>query len=65
MYNRNRDLPILGVMWRYFPTEREALRYARWAERVTKRSPRPCEAFVSVAEDHPAAERYEVKVRNW
>lgn len=59
------DLPCLGVTWRYFATQQEALRFARWAERVTARNEYPCEAFVTVCDDRPADERFEVKVRNW
>ena len=65
MYQSHPDLPILGVIWRHFATENEAIRYAEWAERVTQYSQRPCEAFVSIDESRPAAERFEVKVRNW
>lgn len=60
-----RDLPVLGVTWRYFPTEREAKRFASWAEKTTRAWEYPCEAFITARDDMPAGERFEVKVRNW
>ena len=59
-----RALPILGVVWRYFPTEAEARRFARRAEAGTRHDEYPCEAFVS-AEDDGEGNPWCVKVRNW
>jgi len=58
-------LPILGVRWERFSTEREAQRFARWAERETRRDYYPCEAFVTRDDDASPEDRWEVKVRNW
>ncbi len=63
-FDRNM-LPLLGVTWRHFSTEREAMAFARWAENETARDEYPCEAFVTIETDMPADERYCVKVRNW
>jgi ferredoxin-NADP reductase len=63
-FNRNM-LPLLGVNYHYFNNEKDALAFADWAERETRRSPRPCTATVIVEDDRPADERYGVKVSNW
>ena len=60
-----RDLPILGVTWRRFPTKSQAAAFARWAEAFTRNDEYPCEAFISIDDDAPEDERFEVKVRNW
>lgn len=58
-------LPSLGVMWHWFSTEAEALAFADWAEHVTRHSQYPCEALVTICDDRPEHEQFEVKVRNW
>lgn len=58
-------LPILGIQWHQFPTEREAKRFAKWAEQTTRRSEHPCETFIEFRNDLPTGEQWEVKVRNW
>lgn len=58
-------LPILGVTWTAFPTMREAIRFAKWAEQTTAQDEHPCDAFVDHDEQAPADERYLVCVRNW
>ncbi|NBS67492.1 hypothetical protein EBT31_01070 [bacterium] len=63
-FSRN-DLPCLGVTWKYFPTQKEALAFASWAENETAQDEYPCEAFVSASDYRPDEERWEVKVRNW
>lgn len=63
-FNRNM-LPLLGVTWNRFSTQREAMAFAKWAEKETKNDQYPCEAFVIRDDDLPEEERFEVKVRNW
>lgn len=53
-------LPVLGVTWTRFDTEKDARQFATWAERATLRADYPCESFCYRDEDH-----WEVKVRNW
>jgi hypothetical protein len=60
-----RDLPLLGVTWRRFPTLQEAKRFAAWAERSTRRDQYPCEALVYTDDRNDPKERFEVKVSNW
>jgi len=62
----NRDmLPCFGVRWEYFPTKKQAVEFATWAENKTRDDHSPCEAFVTHDDDRPADEQWEVKVRNW
>ena len=58
-------LPQLGVRWHWFATLKEAEAFAKWAERVTRNSQRPCEADINERDERPANERFEVRVRNW
>ena len=58
-------LPILGVVWRRFDTEKEARAFAAWAERTTKHHAHPCEAFVMSDQAGENGDQWEVKVRNW
>lgn len=58
-------LPICGITWHQFATEREAQRFADWAEWYTRRSEFPCTTFVNRRDDLDDARRWEVKVRNW
>ena len=60
-----RDLPILGVTWHRFPTKKEATAFANWAESFTKHDQYPCDAFITIDDDAPADERFEVRVTNW
>lgn len=63
-FDRNM-LPCLGVTWTRFSNQREAARFARWAESETRRDEYPCEAFVTFDETADCGEQWEVKVRNW
>ena len=58
-------LPILGVMWHGFSNERDAIRFARWAEKETAKDEYPCDAYVWLENDRPEHERWQVKVVNW
>lgn len=58
-------LPILGVVWHYFPTEHAAQAFARWAVQETRNSSRPCRVTVSHDSDMPTAEQFRVRVANW
>lgn len=63
MQTFNRDmLPILGVTWREFDNEREAVRFAKWAERTTRNDQYPCDAY---AYQNEHTKKWEVKVVNW
>lgn len=63
MQTFNRDmLPILGVTWREFDSEREAVRFAKWAERTTRNDQYPCDAY---AYQNEHTKKWEVKVVNW
>lgn len=55
-------LPILGVSWREFDTEKEAVRFAKWAERTTRNDRYPCDAYAYVNEH---TKKWEVKCVNW
>lgn len=59
LYDRNM-LPILGVCWHRFSTLRDAMAFAKWAEKTTRKDQYPCDAYV--LEDDG---EYEVKVVNW
>jgi hypothetical protein len=59
------QLPTLGVKWERFGTMAQAQKFARWAERATRRWEYPCEAYVTERVDLPQADRFEVCVRNW
>jgi hypothetical protein len=61
----SRMLPILGVVWHQFPTQREAQRFADWAEWYTRRHEHPCKAFVAHRTELPEGSQWEVKVKNW
>jgi len=58
-------LPMLGTNWHRFPTMDEAKAFAKWAERVTRNSQRPCSTYIEECNDNPANERFEVRVSNW
>lgn len=58
-------LPICGISWHQFATQREAQRFADWAEWFTRKSQRPCEAFIECRDDLPEGDQWEVKLRNW
>lgn len=63
-FDRNM-LPLLGVSWNYFPTLREAERFAEWAECQTCRDQYPCETDIEFEDYRPVGEQYVVKVSNW
>jgi hypothetical protein len=58
-FNYN-DLPILGIRWVDFSSEKEAEEFAKWAEEETIFWEHPCEAFVEKTESG-----WTVKVKNW
>jgi len=58
-------LPICGVKWHQFATQREAERFADWAEWITRKSQRRCTSFIACRYDLPADAQWEVKLRNW
>lgn len=54
-------LPILGVVWRQFPTEHDAKTFANYATRTTRHHDHPCRSSYALTDDGT----WVVKVSNW